>query len=330
MQPMKSHFRGMNMNRRKPGVFLALVLFMVLVASSFDVHAASKGKGQTLDPKIPCDDPGQTVIGLPKASVAVQVGRCFLDRGQNVQAARYLRGQLLEMEREGKKGGRAALESLMTTVTAKIGELDVKSSRGAEVFVDGRSMGDVAEINPVFVDPGPHVIEARQGKAEARKNIEVNAGDSVSIELTIIPKKPDRPKLPPPKTDPWRMPVMLAGGGVGLMGVIVGAFEVSAARQAEERLQNLHVTAFPEGASKCVNVPAVKRCREEAGFMTERDRSWQLAGLGFTLAGLGVATVAIAAFWPKPKVSARKTEMGLNVTYASLPGGGTMTVQGKF
>lgn len=321
------------MEQRTYVKWFGLMLTLAMVLGRAEVATAQTMKGQTTDPKIACDDLMGPSADQPTALVVARVARCFVERGQYVLAAERLRKQLQVMEQEGTHGGRAALESLLKTVLAHIATLDIKTSRDAEVFVDGKSVGKSSDVSAIFVMPGAHVIEVRHDKDEARKNIEVEAGKSIVVEIPVEPKKDGPPKpviVPAPSRPAWQNPTMLAGGIVGASGLVLGIVGVSLAAKAKEDLKVHMTTDFPPGASKCENAPGVPRCVEAAELKASAERAQQMAVFGFVFAGLGTAALATAFFWPKSSAAVRKNDAGLVLTYVPLQGGGGMTLRGMF
>lgn len=328
---VRKGFSGMIMKRRTRVEWGSATLALALVAGTADAWGA---KGQTTDSKVACDEPSgssSSSTDAPNAAAVGRIARCFIERGQEVQAAEHLRTHLNVMEREGKQGGRAALESLLKTALKKVGTIDIKTPPEAEIMVDGRLRGKSPDVHSVFVEPGPHVIEARKNGVEERQNIDVGAGNTALVELPLRPKKvePPKPIVVPPKAPAWQTPTIIVGSGAALVGMILGAASVAAAQQAEDNRASI-VASFPPGSSKCVNVPAAERCRREAEMAARGDRAWQLAGLGFTLGGLGIAALTTALVWPKQSTSPEKNARAVSATLLPLEGGAGVVLHGAF
>ncbi|NUP04447.1 MAG: hypothetical protein HOW73_00110 [Polyangiaceae bacterium] len=78
-------------------------------------------------------------------------------------------------------------EKAMQALGPKLPRITVTTAGGlaAEVFFDGRSVG---EAGPTArpADPGEHIIEARgQGGTLGRRTIQINAGETMSVELKL-------------------------------------------------------------------------------------------------------------------------------------------------
>jgi hypothetical protein len=88
----------------------------------------------------------------------------------------------------------------------------------AEILVDGQPIGRSPLSEEVFVDPGPHAIEARlHGHEPARQVIEVEGGASVEVALSLapiaVPEVPCPPDSPPPPPLPPPPPAVAVAGG---------------------------------------------------------------------------------------------------------------------
>jgi hypothetical protein len=72
------------------------------------------------------------------------------------------------------------------TLDPAVGTLQVGSSRGAQIFLDGKAIGDA----PRTIDPvceGTHIVEARSRAGRDIQRIEVRSGEKASITLTPRP-----------------------------------------------------------------------------------------------------------------------------------------------
>lgn len=109
---------------------------------------------------------------------------------------------------------RALLSSEIERARAKIGAVTIAAEpAGAEVIVDGANVGKTPLADPVFVEPGRHVIEARmegyQSAAEAR---ELTPGGAAEVRFKLA-AEPAPPKPEPPRVGP------VAGQGTPLAPV---------------------------------------------------------------------------------------------------------------
>jgi PEGA domain len=123
--------------------------------------------------------------------------------GHPAEAARHFAGFLREaanpspLERsEAEKGLREA--------RSKLARIQISAPSGAEVFVDGESVGQAPITDPVDVLPGTHTIEARHGTKTASTTVSVVvsrlAAATVTFETAPPPPPPPAAEPPPPAT----------------------------------------------------------------------------------------------------------------------------------
>jgi hypothetical protein len=95
--------------------------------------------------------------------------------------------------------GDAVSEATREEARARIAELDALLARvtlsvnvdGAAVFVDGRELGTAPIVDPIRVEPGQHVFEARMdGYDDGRVSRLVGEGAQAEVQLVLIPRAP--------------------------------------------------------------------------------------------------------------------------------------------
>lgn len=64
---------------------------------------------------------------------------------------------------------------------------------GAEIFIDGRSVGRAPLREGVFVAPGPHVIQAEKERREARITVTATEGAALPVHLTVAAQESAAP-----------------------------------------------------------------------------------------------------------------------------------------
>lgn len=190
---------------------------------------------------------------------------------------------------------RAMLEQDLAAAQARIGVVIVSvEPKGAEVFVDGTSVGRAPLADPVFVDPGRHVIEARlegyQSTADAR---DVTPGSRAELALRLpravaAPRPPpmalrpvaERPAMPiAPVRGTLKDPVVIGGAAVTVVGASVGAALTG-------------WWASLGGSGECLHRTDPTPCERE--WATVKSASvWTFAGAGLT--GLGTLTYTLLA-----------------------------------
>jgi hypothetical protein len=83
---------------------------------------------------------------------------------------------------------RAALEGALATITRHVGGLEVHGTEGAEVFLDGVSIGTLPSSVPFRVEPGPRTLElSKPGYHSTARAIEIVAGGTTRATIVLAP-----------------------------------------------------------------------------------------------------------------------------------------------
>ncbi|MBK9264163.1 MAG: hypothetical protein IPM54_30730 [Polyangiaceae bacterium] len=267
----------------------------------------------------------------PRTVLVARAATCYLDTGKNVQAVKLLQAQLDQMEQEGAQGGRGALEERLQTALAKVAILDIKTEAGAEISVNGLVIGKYPAVNPVFVEPGNHLVEARLGKAEAMTSIHAAAANQSTVELKLeTPAATTPPPNEPSKTTKWpgwRIAMTIAGGVVGIGGLGMGIGSAASASGTEDERAKI-VAAFPMGSSQCAVTPDIGDCKRIATLVQDRDDAWRLTQVGFIAGAVGMGVAITALVLPVRTDAAKKKDT--TVTFLPLAGGAALTMRGSF
>ncbi|MFO0587411.1 MAG: PEGA domain-containing protein [Polyangiaceae bacterium] len=267
--------------------------------------------------------------------IASNFGAVELELGKGQSAATLLQYALSHFPAKGKPETRAALEARLEKAKQLVGTVRVRvTSAGAEVLVDGKSLGVAPITDEVFLDPGNHTFEAKQkGHKDAKQTVLAIAAKAQDVTLSL----PDAPKasgpLPPPVTtaqkppSKWPVPgvVMAAVGvvGLGVGGAFIGAAEVNKgdAIRLRDKLQAANVSC-PAGSTECDSLRAT----------TQRADMFGNTGIGLLIGG-GVLAAAGAAYilWPGAKIPAPGQDKAtVHATFAASPQGGSVTLVGSF
>jgi tetratricopeptide (TPR) repeat protein len=202
---------------------------------------------------------------LPRPAIAGELGLCELALGKHRDAAEHLQQGLAgassltpQQRRRFEEGqGKAELE-----VAAL--EIAVSQPR-AEVFLDGKRLGQGRAYWTVYVEPGPHevrgVLEGYVGEA-ARFDAIRGGRPIVPLQLDPLPKSPLRmpPAVvpatpPPPPPDGTGRTVRIWGVALASAGVALGTgFAIASAVKANEEEVNAETA---RGAAQCSSHRAV-------------------------------------------------------------------------
>lgn len=241
----------------------------------------------------------------------------------------------------GDPGG-AAYRERYAEVRARVGAVVVAAAGGAELRVDGRAVGVAPLLDPVFVEPGRHVIEARRGEQHARVEVELAAGQEKAVALPLgeaPPGEPARgaapegarpapapPGAPGASQDPWHRSVLIVGGGLAAAGLVLGVGMTVAANNKSGEIEGLRVgDGNPSACYRSTSGP----CRALIGAVTELDTFTTVAGIGYVLAIGAAAGTAALLLLPPP---GQRPASGVALRPAPWigPGGGGAVVLGRF
>jgi tetratricopeptide (TPR) repeat protein len=125
--------------------------------------------------------------------LAANLGDCELRVGQNREAAEHLAYALRELPLSTNPTRRERIQQLLAQARALVGALRVRVNvPGADISVDGRAAGVSPLADEVFIDPGPHIVEARlQGYVSVERALDVQAGQAVDVALELAVKQRD-------------------------------------------------------------------------------------------------------------------------------------------
>jgi hypothetical protein len=255
------------------------------------------------------------------AQIAGNLADCELKLGKHRDAAEhawfFLHALRPDAPAERRAGAQAQLkEAQQKVVTLRI-TIDVA---GAEVIVDGQSVGKAPLEAPVFVEPGRHTIEALRAEGAARATIEAGRGESRDVALVLT------------KTQGLdgsgggvSKPIVIGGATVSGVALLTGAvlLGVSAAKgsTASSLREKVQKTGgcVDASAGDCAELDSAARSKAalgNAGF-------WTLVGGG----AVGVATLVYGVVQgskaPQPK-------SGWRVLPTVTGDGGGVFVTGRF
>jgi hypothetical protein len=198
---------------------------------------------------------------------------------------------------------------------AHIGVLSVGAEpAGAEVLVDGAAVGRAPLADPVFVEPGRHVVEVRTPGAptitEAR---ELAPGKTAEVRVRLQPVTAPRaavavPLRPPPALPPAPNRAVVLGGAATsavLLGVGVGFTAWSKAAAGER--DNYRASCAGAAAQACGHFDDVEQRR----WITGNVAAYSFLGAG----AAAVATTAYALIVPRLRRPVRVTGSGVALTW---------------
>lgn len=187
--------------------------------------------------------------------IAASLGDCEAQLGLYRDAAEHVAYFLRNAPPERQTSDANKLSSL---ARAKIATLVISvDANGADVAVDGKVIGKAPLEDPVFVEPGHHVVEARLGANLVTAQIDAGAGASPTIKLAVAEAPARKPSLT----------VIVAGAGLGAaaLGTGVALLAISSVRAGDASAKLMEITASharcssPPQAGPCSDVIALRR-----------------------------------------------------------------------
>lgn len=180
--------------------------------------------------------------------LAYMLGRTETELGKLREAAEHYTYAKTHFPLAGDDELRKNVDVALADVKTHIATIRLKSTtKGVSITLDGVKVDDSALQSELFLDPGKHVVEASApGHRSTRRQLDLKAGDDEQVTVNLTPETVS-PRNPLPGY------VM---GGVGLVGIVVGAALVGAAEDKKSEAFRLHdEIGSPEGcaqqAAKC-------------------------------------------------------------------------------
>jgi len=280
--------------------------------------------------------------GLPRVPrIAGNLGRAELALGKHRDAAEHLAFFLRE-EPDLSEKDRSDFGQLLTEAKTKVGVLHVElREAGAEIAVDGVSVGTSPMAVELYVEAGQRKITAKLGELVATKSLDVGAGTTSTVRLALAPPKPAPPV--PPVTAPTE-PVAPAArsrvpgfvmGGAGVIALGAGAGLLAAHLDRRGQAERLH-DEIASDAGHCRPGPAAHAsCAKLESTARDADT---LRGAGTALViGGGIVAAAGGAYllWARKastQGNARRPAIApaLQVNVLASGGGGALLLTGEF
>lgn len=138
---------------------------------------------------------------------AAQKGLCLQALGRWTEAEELLAEALEGGEDAWVTRNRPAIKESLEQAKTKIGRFEITGSpAGAQVFVDGRNVGQLPLPSMVRINAGPAALElTASGFVSERTSLQVEGGSFRRLEFRLKPEQPQTPvataALPGPETD---------------------------------------------------------------------------------------------------------------------------------
>ncbi|MFT3769631.1 MAG: hypothetical protein QM820_29700 [Minicystis sp.] len=263
----------------------------------------------------------------PTYDVAANLGHTQYRLGKHRDAAEHLDFALRNWPLIGKPEPRKLAEERLAELRTLVSTLKVEIQvEHADVFVDGKLVGQSPLAHDLFVTPGRHEVEARHdlhGKetvaVDAAKGavqpVRFTMGTSVSPPPTATPSAtavPDAPGGP-------RTPVLVAGGATAGAALVVGVvLTIVANGKASDAATKNKALVDQQGARACAQ-PTASGCQELHDLLVSRSTMGSAAAWSFIGAGtVGVATLMYGLLAPRHSA---KTGLEISPVVSGREGG---------
>lgn len=254
--------------------------------------------------------------------IACNLGRAEAELGKLSQAAEHLSYCLENFSASPQadlKDARHRYAELFQTVREQVSTLNFHvEPEGAELLLNGTSLGTAPFSGNVFVLPGTQVIELRlDGYDDLKREIPARAGETRRLELRLTPVAAVRPEAsapvgadasaatsPPSRTKSLVVlttsALTVAGAGVGL-----GFFLQSRKLDDEATALKEQIVADHPGEANPCGGNATPACTKLANTVDSRDQARAIAAGGFIAMGVfGLGSLATWLWWPESPAGA--------------------------
>jgi PEGA domain len=229
----------------------------------------------------------------PHPQIAGNLSACEVKLGMYRDAAEHVTIFLRAQRPDAPPERRAAADEVLREASAKIAivRLDVTPS-GAEVRLDGRSLGNAPLGLPLFLEPGAHVVEVRQESyVTAKRPVDAQAGSASDLGVALVKVAEPPPPLPPVVVERRPLWPALAAGGVAIVALGAGAGLTVAANAKSNDVTRLQIGASACTAPTASNAAQCATLHSDATSkvtLSNAAASTFLAGGALAVAGAGL------------------------------------------
>ena len=258
----------------------------------------------------------------PQYQIASNLGLSEVKLGKYRDAAEHLTYYIREAPAK-KVQERLRAKVLLDEALAKVATVKLSvAPAGADLLVNGVAVGRAPLLDPIFVEPGACLVEARLESYDTIKRpITATAGSTLDLGLHLEKTKAPEPPVVP-KPDGPNSKILIAGGATA--GVALGAGLVFAllangkASSASEKVTSLDAQG---GDKACLTPSFTSACGELHGLRQDAATFGNVAVWSFIGAGVvGAGTLVYALATPR-----RQKEPSLQAApLVSVRGGGLM------
>jgi hypothetical protein len=283
----------------------------------------------------------------PSADVAMQLAQAEIALGKFADGAGHLDFALHNFTPSINDKMRGVARQAYAEALRRVTKLNIMvSPAGAEVLVNGRSVGESPLGGPIYADAGTCIVEARLDDVSTTKTLLAESGKEATVALALSPpaQTPAQASAPTPPLQVQApaaaepkpsaalpaaersLVLLLVGGVVAVAGIGTGVGLRLASNSADDHAKTLLAKV---GAGHCAGAAAnTSDCRAilESLQKTDRERNWST--VGFVVGGAALVGTAAYWFWPRKHGSASNAGWRIDGTVAN--GTGEIVLAGNF
>jgi hypothetical protein len=270
-------------------------------------------------------------------TIAGNLADCEMRLGLYRDAAEHLAYYVREVAKDGsstpdeRKDGQRHYDEARAKVASVVVRVNVPA---ADLYVDGKSIGKSPLVSPLFLDAGPHELEARsEGYLSAKTTVDAKVGTSRDIALELKRAYVVPPVLPP---SGGPSPVWIAVSGALAVGGLGAGIGFTAAANGKSSDAETIGAKLP-GRSFCTGKPlaaftsdcsTLKATLSQQSTMSNAALVSFAAGGAFALMTVGLGVWGLKA--PATKVGLHGFQFSDPTTAASSSAGcGDVYAQGN-
>jgi hypothetical protein len=276
--------------------------------------------------------------------VAYTLGQTEYQLGHYAAAANYLQFVIANIPPTEKLGAAEQHKKNLASLQARTARVSIVTDQpSAEIAIDGELVGTSPLDSVVYVEAGPHKIEARLGERNAAQTIDAALGSLTPVDLKLgtipespLPLTPDPsvgsgldakpPNSQPRKHQTAKLVVVGAGATLTVAAAVVGTIYAVRASSSQSDIDRLKSQVIADLGGNCASSSSGSVCAELDRAIQDRNSANQVARAAFITSGvLAVGTVATFFLWPAEKASS-----ATRITPSFDRYGGAITVQGAF
>ena len=282
----------------------------------------------------------------PSAEIALGLGQTEFELKRFRDCSEHLDFAIRNLGPTVSEAVLANAKKALAEARTQVAVLHVTTHKnGAEILIDGKTIGSAPLDSPVYLDPGNHEIAARMGQSGITRPVSLQAGQEFSINLPFAPDahRDDSPwskgaprasahdtRASPAATDQQRQPRSLVPaiiGGATFLAAATAAvvFRIDSDSQFNDAdaLRARLARTGCQGSSDSGDCAALMTANRNG----DRSRNWSNAGL-LVATGALLGTVAYW-YWPSSdsKTSARNQ---IRLSAGVTPGATGILLMGNY